>query len=444
MTPWIVLGAITIGLILLELFSPSVRLNLAALALGLVALMALFAWPATVPPLFRHNLAAGLSVEVYQELVLLAALGLAAILSQDAAPVSVTLLMLAVLGALVAVSAANWLLLFLGVETVNVALYGLVGHWGQERAADEALLKFFLLGTVFTAFELAGIGLIAGYQGTLSIQDLGPLGPGALITGEALVLAALLFKFGSFPFHLWAPDTYEGTPWPAVTTIATLPKVMAGALIIRLFAAGQFAGLGNPVGVFGAVALATMIVGALGAWRQRGLKRMLAYASISQVGFVLLPLATHRIGAAGAYLVTYVLITLAAFSAAQVLYPNDNPTRWELTGAMGRHWGASAALAVALAAFAGFPFTIGMAGKLYSLEAVLGGTPVLWLTGLVVTGFSFLYYFRWIYPLFAAPIRSEPPPATFGVVAATHISAALVILFGLWALPMMWLVRTLS
>lgn len=444
MMAWPALAVLCLIMLCLELFSRSTRLNRWVMVIGILALMGLFLESPHVPTLYHRLLFSGASRVISQELVLATALGLTGILCTDRQPVSSSLLILSTAGGLVAVSAANWLVLFLGLETVNTGLYGLAGHWSRQRVGDEALLKFFILGTIFTAFEVAGIGLLGGTQGTLQI--LPGHGPSPILAaGESLLLAALLFKMGSFPFHLWAPDTYEGTPWPATTAIATLPKIVAGSLIIRLTGTGAFGAITGLPAVLETVALGTMVVGALGAWRQPRLKRMLAYAAISQVGFIILPLASGHTGAAGAYLVTYTIASLAVFSAAQALSGQDNPTRLDLVGSLNRPNRLPAVgLVVSLAAFAGFPFTLGMAAKLYSVEAVMTGPIVVWLGALLVTGFTFLYYFRWIYPLFVTGDMLNPKPQSRSILATSQITAFLILLFGIWGYPIVWLTRSLT
>ncbi len=444
MIAWLALGLECVIAMTLELIPLKRNISRWILAGGIVLLMILFPFAGSLPHLYERLIYAPPVHVVYQELVLATALGLTGILSREGNPVASTLLMLSLAGGLVAVSANNWVVLFLGIETLNIGLYGLVGHTSRQRAGDEALLKFFILGSIFTAFEVAGIGLIGGTQGSLQIMMFRVPNP-AEIAGLSLMLAALLFKMGSFPFHLWAPDTYEGSPWQTTTIIATLPKIVAGSLIIRLMATGVFSVIPRLPEILEVVALGTMIVGALGAWRQPRLKRMLAYAAISQVGFVILPLSAGHIGAAGVYLVSYILGSLAVFSAGQSLGGQDNPTRLDLVGAFKtkNRWPA-VALVLALAGFAGFPLTVGMAAKLYSVEAVMGEPAIIWLGAVLVTGFTFFYYFRWIFPFFASGDVKITKNAGVGAIAISQISAFLIVVLGIWSYPMIWLTQHLT
>ncbi|MCL5015067.1 MAG: NADH dehydrogenase subunit [Firmicutes bacterium] len=444
MMAWLALGLECVVMMTLELIPVKGAMSRWILAGGIVLLMILFPVAGVLPHLYERVMYAAPVRVIYQELVLATGLGLTGILSKDGSPVSSTLLMLTLAGGVVAVSANSWLVLFLGIETLNIGLYGLVGHTSRQRTGDEALVKFFILGSVFTAFEVAGIALIGGSQGTLQILASRVPNP-ALIAGLCLMLAALLFKMGSFPFHLWAPDTYEGSPWQATTVIATLPKIVAGSVIIRLVATGTFVVIPHLKEVLEIVALGTMVIGALGAWRQPRLKRMLAYAAISQVGFVILPLSSGHIGAAGVYLVSYTLGSIAVFSSAQALAGQDNPTRLDLVGALAtKSRGAAVALILALAGFAGFPLTVGMAAKLYSVEAVMREPAIIWLGAVLVTGFTFFYYFRWIFPFFAAGDMKIPKAPGFGVLAISQISALLIVVLGIWSYPMIWLTQNLT
>lgn len=440
MTAWIVLGMVPIVLMVFELLEVPKALSLGTLAAGLAILMVLFSQPHAVLPMYEHLLAPHQAIVIYQELVLGTALGLTGVLAPHQDRLASTLLMMATAGGVAAVSTNNWLMLFLGIETVNVGLYGLAGHWSWTRIGDEALIKYFILGSLFTAAEVAGIGLIGGIQGNLTI---GPstTGHSVLIAGLTLMFSALLFKMGSFPFHLWAPDTYEGTAWPATTVIATLPKIVAGSVLIRLTTSGVFNALPHLTQGLETIAVGTMIVGSLGAWRQRRLKRMLAYAAIAQVGYILLPLSSRHMGAASVYLLSYALTSIAVFGAASALSGSANPTRLDLVGVLdtGGRWFA-ATLIVALAGFAGFPFTLGMAAKLYSIEAVMHDSPVLWLTALLVTGFTFLYYFRWIYPFFAQSPKTDDSTVSPGI-NTSQLFALLIVGLGIWSYPLAWLTQ---
>lgn len=444
MIAWLVLGFECIVMMVLELIPVRANISRWILAGGICLLMVLFSLAGSLPHLYERVIYGDPVHVIYQEMVLITGLGLTGILSREPSPAASTLLILTLAGAEVAVCANNWVVLFLGIETLNIGLYGLVGHSGRQKVGDEALLKFFILGSIFTACEVAGIGLIGGTQGNLQIMVSKMSNP-ALIAGLSLILAALLFKMGSFPFHLWAPDTYEGSPWQATTIIATLPKIVAGSLLIRFMATGIFSVIPHLRGILEVVALGTMIVGALGAWRQPRLKRMLAYAAISQVGFVILPLSSGHVGAAGVYLVSYILGSMAVFSAAQALGGQDNPTRLDLVGALKTksRWPA-VALVMALAGFAGFPLTVGMAAKLYSVEAVMGESAVVWLGAVLVTGFTFFYYFRWIFPFFASGNMKLPKNPGFGVLAISQISAFLIVVLGIWSYPMIWLTQHLT
>lgn len=444
MTFWLLAGLLPMASLVLELWAPSTRWPRRGLALGLLGLLALVPFPHPLPALYQHNVDHGAAIDIYQAAVLGTGLMLAGLIGGERSAVAATLLGLTTVGGLIAVSAHNWLLLFVGLETVNLGLYGLSGHFSQSHAADEALLKFFLLGTLFTAAEIAGIGFIAGGQGALDIRPVTGFSPTVTI-GMTLVLSALLFKLGSFPFHVWAPDTYQGNAWPTTATIASLPKVVAGGVLIHLTRLGQFAVIPHFPGLMTILAIGTLIVGALGAWRQTRLRRMLAYAAISQVGFILLPLAIGRPGPATVYLVTYALTSVAVFSAAQAVSGTDDPSRLDLMGALNSpaKW-AALSLVVGLLGFAGFPLTIGMAGKLYTLEPVFRIQPAAGTAAVLTTALSLFYYFRWIYPAFSAAGGHQARPLDRGVLLTTGMLAVAVVLLGLWPTPFNWIVHTLS
>lgn len=443
-TFWILAGMLPILCLFLELVVPKTAIPRAALATGLVALIGLALLPHPLPTLYQHNIDVGHRMNIFQIAVIATGLMLTGLIGGSRSAVAATLLSLSTVGGVLAVSAQNWLLLFVGLETVNIGLYGLSGHWSTSHAADEALLKFFLMGTLFTAVEIAGIGLIVGGQGTLQMQPV--LGANESVTiGMTLVLSTLLFKLGSFPFHIWTPDIYQGNPWPASATIASLPKVVAGSILIHLVTLNQLTIIPRFYGLLMVLALATLVVGALGAWQQNYLRRMLAYAAISQVGFILLPLSIHRLGPATVYLLTYALTSVAVFSAAQAVSGSHDPSRRDLMGALNSpaKW-ASLNLVIGLLGFAGFPLTIGMVGKLYTLEPLFQMHPLVGLIAVLTTALSLFYYFRWIYPAFSSIDGHQVRPLDPGIILTTQVLSAFVVILGLWAGPFNWIVRIMG
>lgn len=444
MTFWILAGILPIICLVLELVVPKTAIPRAGLVTGLAILIGLALLPHPLPSLYQHNVDVGHRINIFQIAVLATGLMLTGLIGGNRSAVAATLLSLATVGGILAVSSHNWLLLFVGLETVNIGLYGLSGHWSASHAADEALLKFFLMGTLFTAVEIAGIGLVVGGQGTLQMHSV--VGAKESVTiGMTLLLSTLLFKLGSFPFHVWAPDTYQGNPWPASATIASLPKVVAGSILIHLVTLSQLTIIPRFDGLLMVLALATLTVGALGAWQQSHLRRMLAYAAISQVGFILLPLSIHRLGSATVYLLTYALTSVAVFSAAQAVSGSQDPSRRDLMGALNSpaKW-ASLNLVIGLLGFAGFPLTIGMVAKLYTLEPLFHMHPAVGVIAVLTTALSLFYYFRWIYPAFSSVVGHQARPLDPTIMLTTQVLSAAVVILGLWAGPFNWIVHIMG
>lgn len=236
------------------------------------------------------------------------------------------LLLLATLGMGIMVSATDFLTLYVGLELNSLAAYVLASFMRTDDRSAEAGLKYFVLGALASGILLYGISLVYGFTGTTSFEGAraalsGELSMGALF-GLIFVLAGLAFKISAVPFHMWTPDVYEGAPTPVTTFFSTAPKVAAIALTARvaLDAFGAQVDAWRQIVIF--AALASIIVGALGAMGQSNLKRLLAYSSINNVGFILIGLAAATASGASAmlvYLAIYVAMSLGSFVAVLML-----------------------------------------------------------------------------------------------------------------------------
>ena len=184
------------------------------------------------------------------------------------------LLLLAVAGAMIMVSSSNWLVVFLGLEVLSVASYAMTGLKRNKAASSEAAAKYFLMGSFAGAFFVFGLAIVYGTSGSLDLSfGLSPAGS----VGLGLILTALFFKIALAPFHMWAPDVYEGAPTPVTAFLTVVPKAAGLAVLIRVVSpAGASSDRSSS-----AVAVLTMFAGNLAALRQTSLKRMLAYSSIA-------------------------------------------------------------------------------------------------------------------------------------------------------------------
>ena len=236
------------------------------------------------------------------------------------------LVLLATLGMGIMVSATDFITLYVGLELNSLAAYVLASFMRSDDRSAEAGLKYFVLGALASGILLYGVSLVYGFTGTTSFEGAraaltGELSMGALF-GLIFVLAGLAFKISAVPFHMWTPDVYEGAPTPVTTFFSTAPKVAAIALTARVAvdAFGAQADAWRQIVIF--AALASIVLGALGAIGQSNLKRLLAYSSINNVGFILIGLAAATAGGVSAmlvYLAIYVAMSLGSFVVVLML-----------------------------------------------------------------------------------------------------------------------------
>jgi len=293
------------------------------------------------------------------------------------------LVLFAVLGMGVMVSAQNLLTLYIGLELNSLAAYVLAAFLKPDERSAEAGLKYFVLGALASGILLFGISLTYGFTGTTDYAGIaaalsgGTISKGALF-GLTFVLAGLAFKISAVPFHMWTPDVYEGAPTPVTTFFASAPKVAALALTIRVAieAFGTQAAAWQQIVEF--AALASVVVGALGAIGQRNIKRLLAYSSINNVGFMLLGLAAGNAQGVSAmliYLAIYVPMTIGGFVA--VLMLKDEAGNYleeisDLSGLSRTRPLLALGLGSIMFSMAGIPFFFGFWGKFVVFQAAVG------------------------------------------------------------------------
>jgi NADH-quinone oxidoreductase subunit N len=346
------------------------------------------------------------------------------------------LLQLAALGTIVLAGADDLLLLFAGYLLASVPGYALAG-FGKDAPGTEAALKYYLVGALLGVFMLTGITLLDGVGGTTSY----PLLHAALVAaphgtvtiGLIAVLAGLLFKAGGVPAHFWVPDVTDGTSAPVAAFITTVPKIGALAALLRLLTTAiPGAAVDWPL-LVAVLAAATMTLGNLAAFFQTSVKRLLAYSTISQVGYLLMAVAVASRSALAAksllfYLAAYAATNLGAFAVVASL-PHA-ATLASYRGLARRHPGLAAVLAVCLLGLVGTPPTGVFVGKLEIFTATIDGGYA-WLAALAVanTVASLFYYLRWLAPAFLRlPGDSEPDPlrAANGWTAASAYAAGTV------------------
>ena len=297
------------------------------------------------------------------------------------------LILFATLGMGIMVSATDLITLYIGLELNSLAAYVLAAFLRNDERSAEAGLKYFVLGALASGILLFGMSLTYGFAGTTSFTGINRaleagLSSGALF-GIVLMLAGLAFKISAVPFHMWTPDVYEGAPTPVTMFFASAPKVAALALTMRvtLMPFADQAAAWQQIVIF--AALASIVVGALGAIGQKNIKRLLAYSSINNVGFVLIGLAAATPQGAAAmlvYLAIYVAMTVGGFVAVLMLKDADGAPVEDIADLAGlsRHRKVLAAcLAMIMFSLAGIPPLFGFWGKFVVFQAAVQADLVL-------------------------------------------------------------------
>lgn len=352
------------------------------------------------------------------------------------------LLLLATLGAVVLVSAAHFAAFFLGLEVLSVSLYALIAYPRRARSLEGGL-KYLTLAAVAASFALFGIALIYADKGTMSLGRLAlsPGGSSLWLVGFGLIVVGIAFKLALVPFHMWIPDVFEGAPAPATAFIASASKAAVFAFFLRLFIPLNL--IETPVFYWSlsAIAIASMLGGSVLALRQRNVKRMLAYSSIAQLGYVMVAFlagGAAAIVAAAFFLVAYTLTNLAAFGSVALLSSGerDADARSDYQGLYWLRPGVALVMTVALFSLAGIPLTAGFVGKFLVLAAGAGATA--WLLAIVLvvsSGISLFIYLKVIVVMFRARPEDVTPAARLSWAVGVLLGMLLLLLIGLGVYP---------
>ena len=368
-----------------------------------------------------------------------------------AVPEYYALILMATAGMMFLAGAEDLIVVFLGLEVMSVAVYVLAGFARRSIFSAEAALKYFLIGAFASGFLLYGIALTYGATGNTNLTLIGAqlaAGPAPLIgkLGLGLLLIGFAFKVAAVPFHMWAPDVYDGSPTPVAGLMATGVKAAAFIALTRVLmeAFPSLDSLWQPV--IAVLAIATMVVGNLIALNQRNIKRMLAYSSVAHAGYLLTAVWAGTRFSAGSvllYLLAYGLTTLAAFGILASLGEGGERTVTtdDIAGLGNRRPWAALGLSICMLSLLGFPGTFGFIGKWYILQSVITQRQVILPVVLVLTSVvSAGYYLPVIMAMYMKPARSESELAGrsrlgryAGIAVAASVAA--VILFGLWPAP---------
>jgi NADH-quinone oxidoreductase subunit N len=358
------------------------------------------------------------------------------------------------LGISVMCSANNFLVVYLGLELMSLSLYALTALRRDHGTSTEAAMKYFVLGALASGFLLYGLSMMYGATGTLEISKTferiatGTINKEVLVFGVVFVVAGLAFKLGAAPFHMWVPDVYQGAPTSVTLLIGGAPKFAAFAITIRLLVEGM---LGLAVAwqqMFIVLAVASLAVGNLAAIAQSNLKRMLAYSTIAQMGFIVLGLsagvvsgntlsAGNAYSSAMFYLVAYVLTTLGTFGLIMFLSRQgfESEDINDLAGLSQRSPWVAGVMTVFMFSLAGVPPMVGFFAKLAIIQALVTTNVPLYI-GLAVVAVVFslvgaFYYLRVVKVMwFDAPTQTAPLLATQGVSALLALNGLAVLVFG--------------
>jgi NADH-quinone oxidoreductase subunit N len=366
------------------------------------------------------------------------------------------LVLCATLGMMFLASGIDLVTIFIGLETMAIAFYVLAGFVRRNRRSNEAAIKYFLLGAFSLGLLLYGMSLLYGLTGSTELRTIATelvADGGSLLLALAVMLlvAGVGFKIAAVPFHMWAPDVYEGAPTPITAFISVGSKAASFAMLFRIFVEGLPAfrdgGLGSAFGqplgwsaFFYVLAIVTMTVGNVAALTQSNTKRMLAYSSIAHAGYVLIGVVagtTRGVTAALVYLMVYAFMQLGAFAVVAVLRRREvvGDELKDLSGLSATHPGAAVAMLLFMISLGGIPPTAGFMGKFWIFGAAIDAGYV-WLAviGVINSALSLYYYvrvvvFMWITEADPAVGRFKLSPALATVLI---VAVAGTLFFGVY------------
>jgi NADH-quinone oxidoreductase subunit N len=368
-----------------------------------------------------------------------------------------TLSMYSLLGAFIMISGHNFLVLYMGLEMMTLSSYALVALRRDNATATEAAMKYFVLGALASGFLLYGLSMIYGATGSLDVGEVfkaivsREVKHQVLVFGLVFVVAGLAFKLGAVPFHMWLPDVYHGAPTAVTLAIGAAPQLAAFAILMRILVQGLLPLAIDWQQMLTVLAVASLLVGNLAAIAQTNLKRMLAFSTISQMGFLLLAMvagvvdgdkvnAQSAYSAAMFYVITYVLTTLAVFGVIMLLARQgfESEEISDLAGLNQRSPLYAGVMAVGMFSLAGVPPLVGFYAKLVVLETLLATQQtfllVLAVFAVLVSLVGAFYYLRIVKVMyFEAPPAHVPATIEAGkdVRVVLSINGALVLGLGL-------------
>ena len=366
-----------------------------------------------------------------------------------------TLTLFTLLGILVMLGANSFLVVYLGLELMSLSLYALVALRRDQRLATEAAMKYFVLGALASGFLLYGLSLMYGATGTLVIPEVfkaiatGEPEKGVLVLGTVFTVAGLAFKLGAVPFHMWVPDIYQGAPTSVTLMVGGAPKLAAFAITVRLLVEGMLGLAVDWQQMLIVLAVGSLLLGNLAAIAQSNIKRMLAYSTIAQVGFMLLGLtpgvtngntlsASNAYSSAMFYIVVDVMTSIGTFGMIMLLSQKGHEAELidDFKGLARRSPWFALVMAAFMFSLAGIPPTVGFYAKLAVLQSIVATNVAgyVWLAGIavVLSLLGAFYYLRVVKVMyFDEPATAAPLGGDRDVRWLLSINGAAVLLLGL-------------
>jgi NADH-quinone oxidoreductase subunit N len=367
-----------------------------------------------------------------------------------------SLSLFALLGMSMMISGQNFIVIYLGLELLTLSSYALVALRRDHTQATEAAMKYFVLGAMASGFLLYGMSMMYGATGSLELSAVlkaiasGQVNHQVLVFGLVFIVAGLAFKIGAVPFHMWIPDVYQGAPTAATLMIGGAPKLAAFAILVRLLVEGMLPLAFDWQQMLALLAIGSLLIGNLAAIAQTNLKRMLAYSTISQMGFVLLgfvagvingetTLAANAYSSAMFYMVSYVLTTLAAFGIIMLLarqgFESEEIT--DLAGLNQRSPLYAGVMAICLFSMAGIPPMVGFYAKLSVLQSLVASGQAFYIGlaifAVIMSLIGAFYYLRVVKVMyFDEPVTATTVSASLDVRLVLSTNGLLVLLLGIF------------
>jgi NADH-quinone oxidoreductase subunit N len=368
-----------------------------------------------------------------------------------------SLLLFAALAIGLIASATDLIPIYLAIELLSIASYVLTGYLREDPKSNEAAIKYFLYGAVASAVMLYGMSLLYGVTGSTNLSEIAAALReaeaslrGILFPAVILLLVGFGFKIAAVPFHQWAPDAYEGAPTPVTAFLSVGPKVAGFAVLARVFLTALPSFQPDWVALLASISVVTMTLGNLVAIWQKNIKRMLAYSSIAQAGYILLGVvAASALGMTSLvfYLIIYSFTNLGAFTVV-ITFSNGGggDAIEDYAGLSQRSPGLALAMMFFLLSLAGIPPLAGFVGKFYLFAAAMKeGFLWLVLVGVLNSIVSLYYYLQVVRQMYIIPPRTEEPvPASPALSSALLITMAGVLLLGIYPTPLVELIRVVA